>query len=338
MNPKQELITEIVNSVSSNQLSFGEQQYNPEQFQTSNFLKYLDSFSKKEIEVLKTIIKSKESNRITLVLETISYFYRFKKNNPKQLLNEIARIEKGYLPKFTYSDKTYKFCEETYFGFLRALRTNTLYTTKVEIHGKLKRVFIKSPIGKLSKQDIGYHRLMIDPETFRVYTFRTDDKGKIISESIKPPVVDLRNKGIADPRYLELEDFKKQFTKDMIYYLDKTYGIDTLVKSFSLFDGKTNLERLEFSKDIIFEYLEKKYGETRAPEIISKLVKSLLSQYKSKEDKQFTKDYLELVIKDHYTKTKGKDKAESLFRKTIFEKTIREKIKKSTAVRKAHTK
>jgi len=122
-------------------------------------------------------------------------------------------------------------CKETYLGFIRAIRANTLTTAKVIVDGKEKRMFMKSSAGVaekpiISKQDIkhlgeefrvldnGHNPLAIDPETFELYEITTK-AGKHYGQK-STPENDLTPK--------DKEMVKGLLKKELKEHLDRIYA------------------------------------------------------------------------------------------------------------------
>ncbi|MFA5746247.1 MAG: hypothetical protein WCX82_00055 [archaeon] len=354
---KEKIVTRIIGNIITNHHLQTNQVYYYNKYEITTFIDIefkkilLAKFSEKELVKLSERIKlfyanKPNSNQLASFYEMFRYLRNhpnsldLKKDKLSFLFSEIKNIEQKKLLTMVYSKRAEDWCKETYPGFLRSQTANTLYTAKVKINGVIKRVFIKTPIGKTRTEDLGFNKLMIDPDTFRLYTFKTDNSGKIIEKSIRPPKLNTMNRNVDNSQYISLEEFKTRFTYNLVKYIDEKYGLENLISSYTVFGGKTNLERLENSKDIIFSYLKDKYKLSQSITIFAKLIKSILIQ-QPRENQEFVREYLSLVIKETIQKnTKPEEYRmhESLFKKTIFEDKIKVNNTKKSKVSKPSAK
>ncbi len=90
--------------------------------------------------------------------------------------NLFINVKFGLLNKHMVNRPYYLNCYSTYQGFINSFNESKIFTTKAKIDGKIRRVFIKNPI---HNAELGYAPLFIDPKTFNIYAFLTDNKGKI---------------------------------------------------------------------------------------------------------------------------------------------------------------
>ena len=209
-----------------------------------NYLNQTSYFEKKEIiKALNNLAKKYSglelANKLSLFLITlknISKKYAHEKKH-ESLLNTIKTLEKGRLLKeqfisaSTKESRKSQACRETYLGFIRAIRSNTLTTAKVIVNGKEIRMFIKSPAGIpnmpiITKSDIkqlkketriltaGYNQLGIDPRTFEIYKITTRS-GKHYGEIAKPD-------NDLTPR--EKTVVKELLKKELNEHLDRIYA------------------------------------------------------------------------------------------------------------------
>jgi hypothetical protein len=175
------------------------------------------------------------ANKLSLFLvnlKKLSKQYKIEgKHTPIQRI--IKTLESGRLIREEYllSPPRNQSCKESYLGFLRAIRANTLTTAKVTVDGKEKRMFMKSSAGvaenpHISKQDIrhlkdkirtlnnGHNPLAIDPDTFELYEITTKS-GKHYAQK-STPVNDLVPK--------DKEAVKKLLRTELKGHLDKIYA------------------------------------------------------------------------------------------------------------------
>jgi hypothetical protein len=199
-------------------------------FENPYLYDYISNFSNKELINFTRKINSFSKNQLTFFIYTLYEHLKVNKLNIKKSFLEdlVFRTYKKILKKGLLSNKFYLTCPETYKGFLRALKTETLYTTKTSlINGVSQRVFIKGPIGnknelkdKFGSNWCGFNRLMID-SNLNVYSFKTDIFGKITA--IKPQIIfnDINNLTMqkhGSKKYVE--KFRNEFYK----YIDKAYS------------------------------------------------------------------------------------------------------------------
>jgi hypothetical protein len=254
---------------------------------------------KEQKEIVK-IIENFNINQLSSVLENIRYNLEHQRefNN---LLRDTRDIQKGRFLKRPRARVNPDTCINTYIGFMRALKENTLYTAKLKIDGKLKRVFIKSIIGN-SKDlylDSGFSRLAIDPETLNVYSFINHRNGRINEEKTKKVFskIDLdrlaleyhndRYAGIAKNSFLN-------FRKELLKKIDAVYGIERMIDTYIRMGGKINPEKYKNSefKEQLIEHLEEKFGTDK----LLRWAEKANTQEGSKKLKQ---EILETLAKKH---------------------------------------
>ena len=113
------------------------------------------------------------------------------------IISEINRVKSGlFTSKLVTERKSInalqtKWCEETYGGFLRALKRDTLQIVPVLVDGDIKKMLLKSnpgePVlfnftpGKLTGFNFltlkGYNTLLMDPKTFDIYAVTISKSG-----------------------------------------------------------------------------------------------------------------------------------------------------------------
>ena len=125
------------------------------------------------------IVEKFSANQLSAVLENIRFNLAHQREF-NSLLRDTRDIQKGRFLKKPRGKANPEKCITSYIGFMRALKEDTLYTAKLNIDGKLKRVFIKTPVGSSKSQDLdyGFSRLAIDPETLNIYSFINQKDGK----------------------------------------------------------------------------------------------------------------------------------------------------------------
>lgn len=238
--------------------------------------------SKIDLKEQKEIIKIIENFNITQlssVLENIRYNLKHKREFI-DLLRDTRDIQKGRFLKKPRARVNPDTCINTYIGFMRALKEGALYTAKLKIDGKLKRVFIKTPVGN-SKDiylDSGFSRLAIDPETLNVYSFINNRDGRINETKVKKVFsktdLDLlaleyhndRYAGIAKKSYLN-------FRKELLEKIDAIYGIERMVDTYLRMGGKIDSQKYknkDFKEELI-RHLEERFGTEKLLDWASKI-------------------------------------------------------------------
>ena len=228
-------------------------------------LNKINSLKQKEIV---SLVSTFNSNQLALFLETFKYDLDYSKDF-SNLLQNTREIKKGRFSRKVSSLTIYsKGCINTYTGFMRALEAGTLYTAKIKINGKLKRVFVKTPIGDVGvNKATGFFRLLIDPETMDVYSFKSRKSGKINdSELIKVYTKeDLKNDLKAyhyDAYAQNVQKNYNNFKKALLDRIDAVYGLERVVDTFLRMGGKINPDKYsnpEFREEMI-HYLKEKFG------------------------------------------------------------------------------
>lgn len=149
-------------------------------------IKLSNKFSQFTMAVKKLSKQYVAENQYSSIIPTMKSLY----------LNTLAREE------YLYSPPRNQACRESYLGFIRAIRSNTLTTAKVIVNGEEKRFFFKSGAGVLenpfiTKQDVmqlnksarslnvGYNPIAFDPETLSLYEVTTKGK-KHYAKELKP--------------------------------------------------------------------------------------------------------------------------------------------------------
>ncbi|MDD4049515.1 MAG: hypothetical protein PHX47_00730 [Candidatus ainarchaeum sp.] len=151
------------------------------------FRDFINNFTKEQkkeiIEITSRVLKGNniENKREVirdLLLLNYGKVYRNKDVN-RSIVSQLRNLDKGFFLKNNTQSLTFEqTCNQTYKGFLRSLKSETLQTAKVKIDGKLTRVFIKDRIGEYGGLE-GRNLLFINPQTLNVYSFKSDQNGKI---------------------------------------------------------------------------------------------------------------------------------------------------------------
>jgi len=120
--------------------------------------------------------------------------------NPKYIekhpiISEINRVKSGlFTPKIINNSEPIinpynDWCEETYGGFFRALKRDTLQVVNVFVDGNKKTMLLKSRPGEsfiFNRKDLeGYNTLLMDPKTFDIYAVRISKSGANILSTSK---------------------------------------------------------------------------------------------------------------------------------------------------------
>lgn len=132
------------------------------------------------------------ANRLSLFIINLNKLSKLYKQDGiyYPITRTLADIKKGRLLIERFISFKTQACKESYLGFIRAIRSNTLTTAKIIVNGKETRMFVKSPVGNLdfptiTKKEIsqlkketrsldnGYNQLAIDPITFELYEVYT---------------------------------------------------------------------------------------------------------------------------------------------------------------------
>jgi len=229
-------------------------------------------------EIIK-LLSSFNANQLAVFLDTLKYNIAHNKDC-NSLLRDTRDIHKGRFPRKVSSLTIHSSgCINTYTGFMRALEAGTLYTTKIKIDGKLKRVFVKTPIGSIGiNKDSGFFRLFIDPETMNVYSFKSDKSGKIDEKTITKAYSkeELRKDcEVYNPdSYAQMvQKNYNSFRRSLLDRIDAVYGIERVVNTFLRMGGKINPNKysnLEFREEMI-EHLEEKLGTNKLLEWTAKI-------------------------------------------------------------------
>lgn len=150
--------------------------------------RFFENFNEKEIieikQIILDILKNKKNlenkkSLVNLLIHTSHLKLENKKEYKRNFFSQLKNLKEGFFLHNTISSNSFKkTCNDTYAGFYRALKAETLQTTKVLIDGKLTRVFVKNWHGEHNYL-MGWNELFINPETLNVYAFKTDQFGKI---------------------------------------------------------------------------------------------------------------------------------------------------------------
>jgi hypothetical protein len=136
--------------------------------------------SEKERQFIITNIIKLDPNKTHLFLYDFINnleIYKYHKKSSYNLKKRFIGIKKGLLNKNLISSSLSGSCFETAHGFIQAFKEGKIYTSKVKIDDKYKRVFLKTPThGGI----YGFNKLCLDPTTLIVYSFRTNIFGKIV--------------------------------------------------------------------------------------------------------------------------------------------------------------
>lgn len=138
--------------------------------------KYLKNFTSKQLSSFLSEFKSFNYNQKNLFLNVLNYnsIYHSNKQDPNFFMHtldkEIWRIKSGMLNTKMLFETHQKECKHTLSGFIRAFKTDSIFTTKVNIDGEVRRVFVKGEIGSLKeKGNVGYNHLIFDPKGMSIY-------------------------------------------------------------------------------------------------------------------------------------------------------------------------
>jgi len=156
---------------------------------------FYNSISEKDKDKIITIVTSFKLNKDLPKLQqffvAVSFYSRLNLVNPEymkkqSLINEVERIRSGLFTSKVFSNFEGDWCRKTYGGFLRSLKQDTLQILNVDVKGKMKTMLLKSnagdPVMFDNKTLSGYNLLLMDPNTFDIYSFTTSENGKIILE------------------------------------------------------------------------------------------------------------------------------------------------------------
>lgn len=233
----------------------------------------------KEQKEIVRIIENFNINQLSSVLENIRYNLEHQREF-NSFLRDTRDIQKGRFLKKPRARVDSPVCIDTYIGFMRALKEGTLYTAKLKIDGKLKRVFIKTPIGNANdlNLDFGFSRLAIDPETLNVYSFINNRAGRINETKIKK----VFSKTDLDRLALEYENQKTagiaresylNFRKELLEKMDAVYGIERIIDTYLRMGGKIDSQKYknkDFKEELI-RHLEERFGTEKLLNWVSKI-------------------------------------------------------------------
>ncbi|MFA5746293.1 MAG: hypothetical protein WC932_05575 [archaeon] len=231
-------------------------------FENKNIYEYLYSLPTPKRQVLLQHVKNYNINQLLQFLQRLKI--QGKNKSAHNLITDVINISNNSFLKTIHVEKPIALdnvCQQTYGGFLRALKTNTLQHITAEIDGQPKALFVKTGIGDLPKNKQysndplllgGYSTLAIDAENLNVYSFKTNEQGKLDNNSLKL-VMDYKNlaKYLKEERkYLipKIKELAKEFQKELIHKLDKKYhrgnipGTQIIKKTFERLKPATHLK------------------------------------------------------------------------------------------------
>lgn len=260
----------------------------------------------KEQEKIVNIIETFNKNQLSSLMANIRFNLEHHRDF-SSLLRDTRSIQKGrFLEKPIGKERPNK-CIETYIGFMRALKEDTLYTAKLKIGGKLKRVFIKTPIGgsKTPELNYGFSRLAIDPETMNVYSFVNHKDGKINETKVRKVFSKRHLDRLAkDYRNLRHANVAKEsfsnFRKELLNKMDAVYGIERMIDTYIRMGGKIDPNKYKnkkFKKEIII-YLNEKVGtkkllewatQVQKPKAAAKIKREILETLRQQHKKEYTR-------------------------------------------------
>lgn len=207
-------------------------------------LEYLSYYSypeKKEIirylsNISNKYSKAELANKFSLFLVNMKKLSNsFAKDKLHQsIMPTLKALHKNTIPRAPHVKIQEFKCQESYAGFIRAIRSGTLTTAKVMVDGKERRMFFKSGAGtaessiltkrenkSLGREKVfineGFVSLAIDPTTLDIYAIRTE-KGIHYG---KPAVTRKKSQWITPER----EQFMRKLVKsELTNYLNETYA------------------------------------------------------------------------------------------------------------------
>jgi len=127
-------------------------------------------------------------NKFDLFLRVMEYELATQKDLKKiNVLREAKRIDSGLINTKLINKIYQGVCEDTYGGFLRALKQKSIFFVEAEINGKTKIFLAKTNIGKSYLDSKfgklkGWHNLLLDPVTLDVYQYNRRTRGKVVLE------------------------------------------------------------------------------------------------------------------------------------------------------------
>lgn len=299
----------------------------------------LSKIGVKEQEKIVNIIETFNNNQLSSVMENIRFNLEHHRDF-SSLLRDTRDIQKGRFLKKPIGKSDPATCIETYVGFMRALKEDALYTAKLRIGGKLKRVFIKTPVGssKTPDLDFGFSRLAIDPETLNVYSFVNHKDGRINEKKVKKVFskrdLDSWVKVYHDEgRTIVAKESFLNFRKELLNKMDAVYGIERMINTYLRMGGKIDPKKYKnkkFKKEMII-LLEEKFGTNKLlewatkinnPKVVAKTkleILETLGKYHGKEYRaHYSKEYnLNRAKTQRKTKPKIKPKIKRVFRRPV---------------------
>ncbi|GEM_PF-2237827 len=173
-----------------------------------------DSISGDDRNIIINQLKNEtNSSKLRQLKDVLLFYSTMHSINPDyvkkhSIISEINRVKNGlFTPKVVTERKSIrtfqtKWCKETYGGFLRALKRDTLQIVNVSVDGNKKTMLLKSNPGESvlfnftsgKSKDFsyltlkGYNTLLMDPKTFDIYGINISKFGTNIlytSKSLK---------------------------------------------------------------------------------------------------------------------------------------------------------
>ncbi|NCP72502.1 hypothetical protein GW835_03890 [archaeon] len=210
------------------------------------FKDFINNFTKEQkkeiIEITSRVLKGNnvENKREVirdLLLSNYVKVYRNKDVN-RSTISQLRNLDKGFFLKNNIQSLQFEqTCNQTYKGFLRALKSDTLQTTKVKIDGKLTRVFIKDRIGEYGGLE-GRNWLFINPQNLNVYSFKSDQNGKITNIFKR---IDFEKGNIKISQ--EVKQYAYAFKKELYEKIKETYFKNKKPISFKKEKKKTIIKK-----------------------------------------------------------------------------------------------
>jgi len=220
----QNLYKDVVNIFALNHNDLGLSTEMPNSTKFKNFLK---TFTKPEITEIREIfarvnsgenLENKKEIIRELLLINYNKYLNKKENYKRNTISQLRNLDKGFFIKNNVTAKYFeKTCNQTYKGFFRALKSETLQTAKVKIDGKLTRVFIKNRIGEYGNLE-GRNPLFINPQNLNVYSFKSNRNSKI-TDILK--IIDFEKGNIKISQ--EVKQYAYAFKKELYEKIKEKY-------------------------------------------------------------------------------------------------------------------
>jgi len=193
------------------------------------FSKIYDHLKPNEVQELLTILKNMNINKFELFTKVIEYeFLTFKDLNRINLLREVKRINSG-LVNTKIINKIYQVtCEKTYGDFLRALKLKTIFFVEAELNGKKKVFLAKADIGKRYFDPefgglYGWHNLLLDPVTLKVYQYNRRGRKKIVLKSYHERLAPPNSSNFVSPNDLNIVRAVEKEIDKYVHELKENY-------------------------------------------------------------------------------------------------------------------